>query len=262
MNYIPFVLANASLIDKALKVVTKYQPLLIKGAINTVFVALIGTVAGLVIGLLVGGIRFVTLTHEHKESTIKRIFKKVIYFLTSCYVEIFRGTPMMVQAMFLYWSLRQSLNWTPYVAAICIISINTGAYMAEIVRSGIQSVDKGQNEGARSIGMSDMQAMFYIILPQAIKNAFPSIGNEFVVNIKDSCVLNCIGFAELFFQAKSIQGSTFDYSGAFLVVGIMYFILTFVTTRILGVIEEKMNHTRSSLPSSDTTANSIQRGGF
>ena len=262
MNLIPLVLSNVSLMDKAMKVVTQYQSLLIKGAINTVIVALIGTILGLVIGLVIGAIRFVSLSHDRKDSKIPVICKKILYFLTSCYVEIFRGTPMMVQAMFLYWSLKQSLNWTPYFAAICIISINTGAYMAEIVRSGIQSVDKGQNEGARSIGMTDMQAMFYVILPQAIKNAFPSIGNEFVVNIKDSCVLNCIGFAELFFQAKSIQGSVFDYTGPFLVVGIMYFVLTFTTTRILGIIEEKMNHTHSSIPASDTTANSIQRGGF
>lgn len=264
MKVIPLLLANASLMDKAIKVITKYYPLLIRGAINTIIVALIGTIVGLLIGLLVGGIRFVTLTSDHKETKVKMIIKKIVYFITSCYVEIFRGTPMMVQAMFLFWSLKQTLNWSAYTAAICIISINTGAYMAEIVRSGIQSVDKGQNEGARSIGMTDMQAMFYVILPQAIRNAFPSIGNEFVVNIKDSCVLNCIGFAELFFQAKSIQGSLFDYTGPFLVVGIMYFILTFTTTRVLGKIEEKMNHTHSSIPASDTTANSIQRqrGGF
>lgn len=262
MNFLPPILTSATLVDKSLKVVTNYYPLLIKGAVNTVIVALIGTVVGLAIGLVIGGIRFITQTSDQKASLQNRIFKKIIHFLTSCYIEIFRGTPMMVQAMFLYWALKQTLNWTPYFAAICIISINTGAYMAEIVRSGIQSVDKGQNEGARSIGMTDMQAMFYVILPQAIRNAFPSICNEFVVNIKDSCVLNCIGFAELFLQARSIQGTMFDYTGPFFVVGVMYFILTFTTTRILGVIEEKLNHTRSSLPASDTTANSIQRGGF
>ncbi len=251
------------LLTKALKVISKYNSLLINGAVNTIIVALLGTIIGLALGLIIGGIRYVTLTTNPKESNGKKGFKKFIYFLTSCYVEIFRGTPMMVQAMFLYWSFKNTFNWTPYIAAICIISINTGAYMAEIIRSGIQSVDRGQREGAMSIGMNDMQTMFYIILPQAIRNAFPSIGNEFVVNIKDSCVLNCIGFAELFFQAKSIQGSLFDYTGPFFVVGVMYFILTFATTRILAVIEKKMANKDVSLPTSDTTPeNSLARGGF
>ena len=243
-------------------VLTNYSGMILKGTGYTILLAIVGTGVGFLIGLLIG--IYKTLPIRDEDPMLKKIVYKVFNFLLSTYIEVFRSTPMMVQACVIFYGFAYmtGLRLNVTTAAMIIISINTGAYMAEIVRSGIQSVDKGQNEGARSIGMTDMQAMFYVILPQAIKNAFPSIGNEFVVNIKDSCVLNCIGFAELFFQAKSIQGSVFDYTGPFLVVGIMYFVLTFTTTRILGIIEEKMNHTHSSIPASDTTANSIQRGGF
>ena len=164
---------------------------------------------------------------------------------------------MMVQAMIIYFGVYDfGLHWDSFIAGLVVISVNTGAYMAEIVRSGIQAVENGQLEGARSIGMTSLQTMRYIVLPQAIKNSFPSIGNEFVVNIKDSCVLNCIQFSELFFVAKSVQGSTFSYAEPFLIVGIIYLVLTFVTSRILGYIEKRLNHKRSSYPASVTTPDS------
>ena len=112
--------------------------------------------------------------------------------------------------------------------------------MAEIVRSGIQSVDKGQSEAARSIGMNNIQTMIYIILPQAIKNSFPSIGNEFVINIKDSSVLNVIAVTELFYQAKSVAGSLYAFVPTYFVVALIYLCLTFPTTRILNYLENRM----------------------
>jgi putative lysine transport system permease protein len=124
--------------------------------------------------------------------------------------------------------------------------------MAEIIRAGIQYLDKGQNEAARSIGMSNFQAMFYVILPQAIKNAFPAIGNEFVVNIKDTSVLNVIGTTELFFQANTVAGTTFRFTDTFFVAAILYFVLTYSTTRILAIIEKRMNVPVSGGPSSSS----------
>jgi putative lysine transport system permease protein len=126
-------------------------------------------------------------------------------------------------------------------AAITVISVNTGAYMAEIVRSGIQAVDPGQTEAARSLGMSNAQTMFTVVLPQAIRNAFPAIGNEFIVNIKDSSVLMIISITELMFQAKSIAGSTFHFTETYFIEAMIYLILTTVTSLILNAIEKHMN---------------------
>lgn len=240
------------LLREAWKILIEYWPLISRGIVNTLIVSLLGTVIGLMIGLVVGALRYICNQRERKEKNTVTILKKIANFILGAYVEIIRGTPMMVQAMLFYWGLKSSLQWDPFVASICIISVNTGAYMAEIIRSGIQSVDKGQGEGARSIGLSSLQTMQYVILPQALKNAFPSVGNEFVVNIKDSSVLNCIGFSELFLQAKSIVGSTFDYVTPFFVVGIIYFILTYATTFLLGIIEKRIGLPKQTMPTSQT----------
>ena len=126
-------------------------------------------------------------------------------------------------------------------AGMFIISINTGAYMAEIIRSGLQSVDKGQTEAAKSIGMSTAQTLRYIIFPQAIRNAFPSIGNQLIVNIKDSCMLNVLSVTDLFFQSQSIAGSNLLFMETFFVTAILYLILTTVATFILNQIEKRLN---------------------
>lgn len=243
-----------SFISSSLEMTSTYWPLLWNGIIHTILVSISGTLIGLLIGLVVGGIRYICMQHEMHEHILVRILKQIVNFILGAYVEIIRGTPMMVQAMFLYWGVKSAFqfNWDVMTASICIISLNTGAYMAEIIRSGIQSVDKGQGEGARSIGLTSLQTMQYVILPQAIKNAFPSIGNEFIVNIKDSSVLNIIGFSELFLQAKSIMGSTFDYVTPFFIVGVIYFVLTFITSRILYFIEKRMGHKHTSMPTSQT----------
>lgn len=164
-----------------------------------------------------------------------------MHLIATIYIEVFRGTPMMVQAVFLYHGLRQYIMWSPIQAGIFIVSINTGAYMAEIIRAGIQSIDDGQYEAARSIGMNNTQAMIKIILPQAIRNAFPAIGNEFVVNIKDTSVLNVISVTELFFQSNSVAGIVFRYRDTFLVTAVIYLFLTFTTTQILRSIERKLD---------------------
>ena len=188
-----------------------------------------------------------------------KIIKKIVDVIAKIYIEVFRGTPMMVQAVFIYYLVYTNIiRWDKMVAAIFVISINTGAYMAEIVRSGIQAVDVGQNEAARSLGMSSMQTMMDVILPQAIRNAFPAIGNELIVNIKDSSVLMIISITELMFQSNSIAGTTYRFTETYFVTAAIYLMLTSISSFILNRIERKLNHTRTSLPQSDTNFNSIE----
>lgn len=238
---------------KALTLLQSNLPLFVYGIKITLILALSGTLIGLLIGLVLGCIRAIEV--EPRDSFLAKAVKKVLHGLVSIYVWFFRGTPMMVQAMFLFIILRPILNGDVMTTGIFIISVNTGAYMAEIIRSGIQSVDSGQIEGARSIGMTSRQTMISIVLPQAIKNAFPSIGNEFIVNIKDSSMLNVIGVIDLFFQSKSIAGSTMLTAETYFVTCIMYLILTSVTTLLLSYIEKRMNMPKSSHPASSTMPN-------
>ena len=172
---------------------------------------------------------------------------------------------MMVQAVFIYYALLNVIHWDSMGAAIFVISINTGAYMAEIIRSGIQAVDAGQTEAARSLGMSNAQTMMGVVLPQAVRNAFPAIGNELIVNIKDSSVLMIISITELMFQAKSIAGSTFHFTETYFIEAMIYLLLTSIASILLNIIEKKMNHSSSlTLPMSDTdpaNVDLIQRKG-
>src|SRR5690606_36581851 len=161
----------------------------------------------------------------------------------SFYIEVFRGTPMMVQAMVIFYGLDLAfgIDIDNMTAAYLIVSVNTGAYMAEIVRGGIISVDKGQFEAAHAIGMNHFQTMMNVVLPQAIRNSLPATGNEFVINIKDTSVLNVISETELYFQTKSVAGNNFRYFEAFFVACIIYFIMTFTVTRILRYLERKLD---------------------
>ena len=214
-------------------------PLLWYGIKITLMLAVLGTFFGLLIGLVLGGVRAVKI--EPRDRMPIRIVKRILHSIVAVYVWFFRGTPMMVQAMFFYYSLKPIIGWTPLVAGVTIISVNTGAYMAEIIRSGIQSVDKGQIEGARSLGMTNTQTMMNIVLPQAIRNSFPSIGNEFIVNIKDSSMLNVISLSDLYFQSSSIAGSVGLFMETFLITCAVYLILTSFATMILNYVEKKMN---------------------
>lgn len=229
----------------------RYAPLFLYGSKNTLTIALSATIIGLVIGLGVGILR--SLPVSPLDSKVKQGVSKLIRFVTSIYVEIFRGTPMMVQAIFIYYAFLPFFKSSKLIAGIVIVSINTGAYMAEIVRAGIQSLDKGQNEAARSIGMNNFQTMIHVILPQAIRNAFPAIGNEFVVNIKDTSVLNVIGVTELYFQSVSVAGINFRFQDTFLVTAVIYLFLTYSTTLLLKWIEKRMNITGFDGPSSSST---------
>ena len=237
-------------ISNILKLLKTYGVSLLLGVRTTLLVAVIGTLAGLVLGLIVGGIRAVKL--DFTASRASKAFKRIIDAILNVYIGLFRGTPMMVQALFIYYLLLDLIHWSYLQAAVVVISINTGAYMAEIIRSGIQSVDIGQTEAARALGMSNSQTMMHVILPQALKNAFPAVGNEFIVNIKDSSVLMIISITELMFQAKSIAGSTFLFTETYFIEAMIYLILTTVASILLNIIEHRMNQNTVSLPQSDT----------
>ena len=242
--------------SKCIEILIKYHKSFLLGIRTTLIVALIGTRIGLLIGLLAGGIR--AIRPDKTLSKGKKALKVFIDLLIKIYIEVFRGTPMMVQAVFIYYLVYTNIvHWDKMVAAIFVISINTGAYMAEIVRAGIQAVDPGQNEAARSLGMSSMQTMMDIVLPQAIRNAFPAIGNELIVNIKDSSVLMIISITELMFQSNSIAGTTYRFTETYFVTAFIYLCLTGISSIILNAIEKKLNHTKTSLPQSDTDVKSI-----
>ena len=226
------------------EILAKYWQLLLSGIGYTLLISLSGTVIGLLIGLLAGIIRTIP---DSKNKAIHYL-QKGINVLISVYVEIFRGTPMMVQAMVIYWGYAFMMHGStlPLIpAGIFIVSINTGAYMAEIVRGGIMSIDKGQFEGASSIGMTHWQAMIHVIIPQVMKNILPSVANEFVINIKDTSVLNVIGVMELYFNATVIQTMTWDIFETYLIICVLYFIMTFSITRLLRFFEKKLNGSNS-----------------
>ena len=220
-------------------ILTEHYVFLLRGVGYTMLIALVGTVAGLVIGLATGVLRTCPLSKNGFIRALQRILNGII----TVYVEVFRGTPMMVQAMVIYWGYAfatggQTLPLIP--SGILIVSINTGAYMAEIVRGGIISIDKGQFEGAAAVGMTHWQAMLHIILPQVLRNILPSVANEFVINIKDTSVLNVIGVTELYYFAGIIKRESLQTFQTYFVICVIYFILTFSVTRLLRVIEKKL----------------------
>ncbi len=213
----------------------------VSGTLTTLFISLTGTIVGFILGL--GVVLLKETSIDDKTSMVKKVFTKIIQGILSVYVAIFRGTPMIVQAMVIYYGLPQlfGINLDPIPAALLIVSINTGSYMAEIIRGGIDSVDKGQFEGAQAIGMSHFQTMKNIIFPQAVRNVLPSIGNEFVINIKDTSVLNVISVTELFFTSKSLAGTYTRYYEVFIITSVIYFFLTFTITMILRAVEKKID---------------------
>ena len=239
----------------------RYSSSLLLGVRTTLTVALTGTFFGLGIGMIIGGGR--AAKPDRNASFSFRLFKRLFDILSGIYITLFRGTPMMVQAAFIYYAFLNIFHWTSLTASIVVISINTGAYMSEIIRAGIQAVDPGQGEAARSLGFSNAQAMKDIILPQAVRNVFPAIGNEFIVNIKDSSVLMIISITELMFQSKSIAGSTFRFTEVYFIEAMIYLLLTCIASFLLNLLEKRLNQTVTSLPQSDSDPKSlfIGKGG-
>lgn len=218
-----------------IRILENNWPMFLRGAGVTLWISVVGTILGTIIGLIVGVIRTIPVPEKGA--------KRVVNWLLSAYIEFFRGTPMIVQAMVIYYgsALAFEIDIDRIAAALFIVSINTGAYMSEIVRGGIISVDKGQFEAAQAIGMNHFQTMTNVVLPQVVRNILPATGNEFVINIKDTSVLNVISVSELFFQTKTVAGNNFRYFETFFITCILYFVMTFTITRILRYIEVKLD---------------------
>ena len=224
-----------TLFDWIQKLFSEFWRSFLRGTGNTMLMAITGTLVGFLIGLLIAVIR--TIPVRRNAGKAQKIFLKAVNAVCAAYVEIVRGTPMLVQALIVHYSIFVPMQVPAMLSAIIIISVNTGAYMAEIARGGILSVDKGQYEGAAAIGMGHFQTMTSVVLPQAIRNIMPSIGNEFVVNIKDSSVLSVISITELMFVSKQAGGAYAKFVPAYVICALIYFVLTFTVTRLLRLCE-------------------------
>lgn len=218
--------------------IERYQGFFLRGVLITLLLSVVGTVGGFILSLFLTILRTQEIDHRRDHITAK-ILKKAGHLFSTVYITVFRGTPMIVQAMIFYYGIAplRLAFWTPLVAGLVVVTLNTTAYIAEVIRSGINGVDKGQMEAARSLGFSRREAMFLIVFPQAIKNSLPAIGNEFIVNLKDTAVLSVIGVFDLFRATESATSSNFRIVEGFFIAAIIYLILTFITSKIVAHLE-------------------------
>lgn len=168
-----------------------------------------------------------------------------IKFVASAYIELIRGTPMLVQILIIHYGLTVvGVNLPAFMSGVVALTMNSSAYMAEVFRAGIQAIDKGQTEASRSLGMTNGMTLRYIILPQAFRNMLPAIGNEFIIIIKDSSLVSMIGIAEIIYTARTIQGVTFQPLAPLLVAAGLYFIITFTLANLLSWLERRLSASR------------------
>ncbi len=238
----------AQLTADIVKLWTKYGGAYLSGIENTLILALIGTVIGCLIGFICGILN--TIPCRQNDSPVKKVILAIVRVIIRIYVEVFRGTPMVLQAVFLYYGLPyftdNALKFTSvWAAAIVVVSINTGAYMAESVRGGIISVDPGQTEGAMAIGMTHVQTMTSIILPQALRNIMPQIGNNFIINVKDTSVMFIIGFPDFFAAHRATVGASYLYFPSATVEMVGYLTMTLLASFLLRWAEKKMDGSSS-----------------
>lgn len=226
---------------RVIYILQNYSASLGRGVLNTMIIAVLATLAGCIIGLAVGIVQ--TIPTDRKQSPVRWALLSAVKFILSAYVEIFRGTPMMVQAMFIFYGVSMLTGVVmPYMgAALLIVSINTGAYMAETVRGGILSIDPGQTEGAHAIGMTHVQTMTYVILPQALRNIMPQIGNNFIINVKDTSVMFIISFTEFFAAHKYITGVNNMYFPSAVIEMVGYLTMTLIASLILRLVERRID---------------------
>lgn len=201
----------------------EYKMFYIEGVKNTILIAFSSVFIGLILGIIL--------------CLMKISRNKVLNGISSAYIEFFRGTPLIVQVYIIYFGL--PFNLPKFPAGVIALSLNSGAYVAEIIRSGIQSVDNGQMEAARSLGMPYGMAMRCIIIPQAIKNVLPALGNEFIVIIKESAIVSVIGIHELMYNASTVRGNTYRPFSPLFIAAILYFILTFTLSKGMNKIERR-----------------------
>ncbi len=220
--------------------VVRYYKFFLEGVGNTLIIAIFTVLFGTILGMLMATARMSKI--------------KPLKWLATAYIEFFRGTPLMVQLMFIFYGLPMigvtfpKVSFIPdfdrFAAGVVAMSLNSCAYVAEIIRSGIQAVDVGQMEAARSLGFHHREAMTLVILPQAIRNILPALGNEFVTIIKESSIVSVISIADLMFRAKGIIAKTYSSLECLAVVAIIYFLLTFLGGRLIALMERRMSYGR------------------
>ena len=219
----------------------KYGSVYLTGIANTLILAVTATLIGCIIGFFCGILQ--TIPCGPNENIVKRILLRLIRIIIRVYVEVFRGTPMILQAVFIYYGLPYFFGvsfkdiWT---VSIIVVSVNTGAYMAESVRGGIISIDPGQFEGAKAIGMNHWQTMLYVILPQTLRNIMPQIGNNYIINVKDTSVMFIIGFSDFFAVHKMVSGAVFKYFPSAFMERFGYLCLTLLASFLLRKFEKKL----------------------
>ena len=237
----------AKLFEDIGKLWTHYSGPYFTGIRNTLILAVAATVAGCLIGLICGILN--TIPYSKADHPLKRFFLSAIRVLIRIYVEVFRGTPMVLQAVFIYYGMPYFTDGAIafkglsgiWIAALLVVSINTGAYMAESVRGGIISIDPGQTEGAKAIGMTHYQTMVNVIMPQALRNIIPQIGNNFIINIKDTSVMFVIGFVDFFATHRNIVGVNLLYFPSAVIEMVGYLTLTLLASFGLRWVEKKLD---------------------
>lgn len=214
--------------DSKPKTIINYWSYFAKGTGYTILISVLSVFFGSILGVIL--------------SLMRLSERKLIRLPATAYVEFVRGTPMMIQVMFIYFAVGYLINIPALASGIIAVSLNSGAYISEIIRSGLNSVNKGQTEAARSLGMSKKTAMRYIVFPQALKNIWPALGNEFITIIKESSIVSIIGVGDLIFQTKIVTSLSYRGIAPLAVTMVIYFILTFSLTKLLNHYERKMNH--------------------
>ena len=211
-----------------------YYGLILEGAKVTILISLVALVFGFILGLII--------------CLMKMSKFKILKWAASAYVQILRGTPLFVQIFIIYFGLPQfgisfpdiGFISSDFISGAFALSINSSAYVAEIFRSGIQSVDKGQMEASRSLGLGYVDTMKYVIVPQAIKNVLPALGNEFITLVKESSIISVIGVQELMFRAGIVRTSTMKAFEPYIAAAIMYLIITSILSWLVGLLEKKL----------------------
>ncbi len=231
----------SNLLEDIGKVLERNGLTYLEGVKNTLILAVVATLIGCIIGFICGILQ--TIPYGPKDHFLKRFFLKLIRVVIRVYVEVFRGTPMILQAVFIFYGLPYFTGiafrdiWT---VSIIVVSINTGAYMSESVRGGIMSIDPGQTEGAKALGMNHVQTMTHVILPQTLRNIMPQIGNNYIINVKDTSVMFIIGFMEFFSVHKMVSGATFKYFPSAVIEMAGYLAMTLIASVLLRFVEKKL----------------------
>ena len=231
--------------EKIVKIWESYSAFYWKGLTNTLWIAALAVVLGLVLGLLIASGRMMTVKKD--ENVIIAIIKSIVKFICIAYVEVLRATPLLVQVFVIYYGATTAglklpdATMTRMMWGLIAVALNSGAYLSEVIRSGIGAVPGGQMEAARCVGMNHWQAMRYVILPQAVRNILPALCNEFVTIIKETSVLSMVGISELMFQAQSVASTTYIFVEPYIIAAIMYFIIVFTLSKLICVFERRMS---------------------